>query len=77
MHLFVSFILKAVAVFIKDVVLYDVWETDNCQSPVSRLHSPLCALERHRVTHQQFISEFYKLTRPSDVRAAGRCCPFG
>ncbi|XP_037642391.1 vasoactive intestinal polypeptide receptor-like [Sebastes umbrosus] len=34
MHLFVSFILKAVAVFIKDVVLYDVWETDNCQSPV-------------------------------------------
>ncbi|KAL3054769.1 hypothetical protein OYC64_017660 [Pagothenia borchgrevinki] len=35
MHLFVSFILKAVAVFIKDVVLYDVGETDNCQSPVS------------------------------------------
>ncbi|CAK6967900.1 vasoactive intestinal polypeptide receptor-like [Scomber scombrus] len=35
MHLFVSFILKAVAVFIKDVVLYDVGETVNCQSPVS------------------------------------------
>uniref|UniRef100_A0A8C2XVH0 Vasoactive intestinal peptide receptor 1a n=1 Tax=Cyclopterus lumpus TaxID=8103 RepID=A0A8C2XVH0_CYCLU len=34
MHLFVSFILKAVAVFIKDVVLYEVGETDNCQSPV-------------------------------------------
>ncbi|XP_068594392.1 vasoactive intestinal polypeptide receptor-like [Cebidichthys violaceus] len=34
MHLFVSFILKAVAVFIKDVVLYGVGETDNCQSPV-------------------------------------------
>ncbi|KAM8727485.1 vasoactive intestinal polypeptide receptor-like [Acanthopagrus schlegelii] len=34
MHLFVSFILKAVAVFIKDVVLYDVGETDNCQSSV-------------------------------------------
>ncbi|XP_044075844.1 vasoactive intestinal polypeptide receptor-like isoform X1 [Siniperca chuatsi] len=33
-HLFVSFILKAVAVFIKDVVLYDVGETDNCQSSV-------------------------------------------
>uniref|UniRef100_A0A4W6CJY6 Vasoactive intestinal peptide receptor 1a n=1 Tax=Lates calcarifer TaxID=8187 RepID=A0A4W6CJY6_LATCA len=35
MHLFVSFILKAVAVFIKDVVLYDVGETENCQSSVS------------------------------------------
>uniref|UniRef100_A0A673BAR8 Vasoactive intestinal peptide receptor 1a n=1 Tax=Sphaeramia orbicularis TaxID=375764 RepID=A0A673BAR8_9TELE len=34
MHLFVSFILKAVAVFIKDVVLYDVGETENCQSTV-------------------------------------------
>ncbi|XP_029971350.1 vasoactive intestinal polypeptide receptor-like isoform X2 [Salarias fasciatus] len=34
MHLFVSFILKAVAVFIKDVVLYDVGETVNCQSPL-------------------------------------------
>nr|XP_046265237.1 vasoactive intestinal polypeptide receptor-like isoform X2 [Scatophagus argus] len=34
MHLFVSLILKAVAVFIKDVVLYDVGETDNCQSSV-------------------------------------------
>uniref|UniRef100_A0A7N6B5D5 Vasoactive intestinal peptide receptor 1a n=1 Tax=Anabas testudineus TaxID=64144 RepID=A0A7N6B5D5_ANATE len=34
MHLFVSFILKAAAVFIKDVVLYDVGETDNCQSSV-------------------------------------------
>ncbi|XP_056276382.1 vasoactive intestinal polypeptide receptor-like isoform X2 [Pseudoliparis swirei] len=34
MHLFVSFMLKAVAVFIKDVVLYDIGETDNCQSPV-------------------------------------------
>ncbi|XP_034039357.1 vasoactive intestinal polypeptide receptor-like [Thalassophryne amazonica] len=33
-HLFVSFILKAVAVFIKDVVLYEVGETDNCQSSV-------------------------------------------
>ncbi|XP_028327777.1 vasoactive intestinal polypeptide receptor-like [Gouania willdenowi] len=32
MNLFVSFILKAVTVFIKDVVLYDVGETDNCQS---------------------------------------------
>uniref|UniRef100_A0A665X9V2 Vasoactive intestinal peptide receptor 1a n=1 Tax=Echeneis naucrates TaxID=173247 RepID=A0A665X9V2_ECHNA len=30
MHLFVSFILKAVAVLIKDVVLYDVGETENC-----------------------------------------------
>uniref|UniRef100_UPI0037E75E08 vasoactive intestinal polypeptide receptor-like n=1 Tax=Semicossyphus pulcher TaxID=241346 RepID=UPI0037E75E08 len=34
MHLFVSFILKAVAVFIKDVVLYGVGATDNCQSTV-------------------------------------------
>ncbi|KAJ8276992.1 hypothetical protein GJAV_G00070200 [Gymnothorax javanicus] len=29
-HLFVSFILKAIAVFIKDVVLYDVGESDDC-----------------------------------------------
>ncbi|XP_034743002.1 vasoactive intestinal polypeptide receptor-like [Etheostoma cragini] len=35
MHLFVSFILKAVAVLLKDVVLYEVGETENCQSPVS------------------------------------------
>ncbi|XP_067461191.1 vasoactive intestinal polypeptide receptor-like [Thunnus thynnus] len=34
MHLFVSFILKAVTVFIKDVVLYDVGEIDNCQPTV-------------------------------------------
>uniref|UniRef100_A0A3P8TVW5 Vasoactive intestinal peptide receptor 1a n=1 Tax=Amphiprion percula TaxID=161767 RepID=A0A3P8TVW5_AMPPE len=34
MHLFVSFILKAVTVFVKDVVLYEVGETDNCQSSV-------------------------------------------
>ncbi|KAG9347758.1 hypothetical protein JZ751_003772 [Albula glossodonta] len=32
MHLFVSFILKAIAVFIKDVVLYDVGESENCSS---------------------------------------------
>uniref|UniRef100_A0A8C7YVQ7 Vasoactive intestinal peptide receptor 1b n=1 Tax=Oryzias sinensis TaxID=183150 RepID=A0A8C7YVQ7_9TELE len=31
-HLFVSFILKAIAVFIKDVVLYEVGEVDNCSS---------------------------------------------
>uniref|UniRef100_A0A3Q3IU92 G-protein coupled receptors family 2 profile 2 domain-containing protein n=1 Tax=Monopterus albus TaxID=43700 RepID=A0A3Q3IU92_MONAL len=30
MHLFVSFILKAIAVFIKDVVLYEVGEVDSC-----------------------------------------------
>ncbi|KAI3375277.1 hypothetical protein L3Q82_021776, partial [Scortum barcoo] len=34
MHLFVSFILKAVAVFIKDMVLYDVGLMENCQLPV-------------------------------------------
>lgn len=32
MHLFVSFILKAIAVFIKDVVLYEVGEMDDCSS---------------------------------------------
>uniref|UniRef100_A0A7N8XBF9 Vasoactive intestinal peptide receptor 1b n=1 Tax=Mastacembelus armatus TaxID=205130 RepID=A0A7N8XBF9_9TELE len=32
MHLFVSFILKAIAVFIKDVVLYEVGEVYNCPS---------------------------------------------
>ncbi|TKS87717.1 Vasoactive intestinal polypeptide receptor [Collichthys lucidus] len=32
MHLFVSFILKAIAVFVKDVVLYEVGEVDNCSS---------------------------------------------
>lgn len=30
MHLFVSFILKAIAVFAKDVVLYEFGEVDNC-----------------------------------------------
>ncbi|XP_029931310.1 vasoactive intestinal polypeptide receptor-like [Myripristis murdjan] len=34
MNLFVSFILKAIAVFIKDVVLYEVGETENCHSSV-------------------------------------------
>ncbi|XP_023277651.1 vasoactive intestinal polypeptide receptor-like isoform X2 [Seriola lalandi dorsalis] len=34
MHLFVSFILKALAVFIKDMVLYDDVETESCQSSV-------------------------------------------
>ncbi|KAK5616731.1 Vasoactive intestinal polypeptide receptor [Crenichthys baileyi] len=34
MHLFVSLILKAVTVFIKDVVLYEVGETENCQPTV-------------------------------------------
>ncbi|XP_014857678.1 PREDICTED: vasoactive intestinal polypeptide receptor-like [Poecilia mexicana] len=34
MHLFVSLILKAITVFIKDVVLYEVGETENCQAPV-------------------------------------------
>ncbi|XP_077471691.1 vasoactive intestinal polypeptide receptor-like isoform X2 [Stigmatopora argus] len=33
-HLFVSFILKAIAVFIKDVILYDVGETESCHSSV-------------------------------------------
>ncbi|KAM6948870.1 vasoactive intestinal polypeptide receptor [Aplochiton taeniatus] len=34
MNLFVSFILKAIAVFIKDVVLYEVGESDNCHPTV-------------------------------------------
>nr|XP_020504592.1 vasoactive intestinal polypeptide receptor-like isoform X1 [Labrus bergylta] len=34
MNLFVAFILKAVAVFIKDAVLFDVRERDDCQSTV-------------------------------------------
>ncbi|XP_010900661.1 vasoactive intestinal polypeptide receptor 1b isoform X1 [Esox lucius] len=34
MHLFVSFILKAVAVFMKDVVLYEVEEVDHCPGSV-------------------------------------------
>lgn len=38
-----SLILKAVAVFIKDVVLYDVGETENCQGSVSKV-SPLPSL---------------------------------
>uniref|UniRef100_H2V7A6 Vasoactive intestinal peptide receptor 1b n=1 Tax=Takifugu rubripes TaxID=31033 RepID=H2V7A6_TAKRU len=32
MHLFVSFILKAIAVFVKDVVLYEVGEMYDCSS---------------------------------------------
>lgn len=47
MHLFVSFILKAMAVFIKDVVLYDAEETDNCQPSVSILHNPVSVLIYH------------------------------
>lgn len=44
MHLFVSFILKAIAVFIKDVVLYEVGEVDNCSSgSVSNLFKTLSA----------------------------------
>lgn len=43
MNLFVSLILKAVTVFIKDVVLYDVGETDNCQASVSAQFSYLPA----------------------------------
>lgn len=34
-HLFVAFILKAVTVFIKDVVLYEVGESEECQATVS------------------------------------------
>lgn len=34
-HLFLAFILKAVTVFIKDVILYDMGETENCKSSVS------------------------------------------
>ncbi|XP_056149785.1 vasoactive intestinal polypeptide receptor-like [Lampris incognitus] len=34
MNLFLSFILKAIAVFMKDVVLYEVGEIDNCHSSV-------------------------------------------
>lgn len=43
MNLFVSFILKAIAVFIKDVVLYEVGETDNCHSSVSKSCRSLCS----------------------------------
>lgn len=41
MHLFVSFILKAIAVFIKDVVLYEVGEVDNCSTGSVSLFSRL------------------------------------
>lgn len=34
-NLFVAFILKAMAVFIKDVVLYEAGQTDDCLPPVS------------------------------------------
>lgn len=43
MHLFVAFILKAIAVFIKDVVLYEVGEVDNCSTgSVSSLSGLRC-----------------------------------
>jgi len=35
MNLFVSFILKATSVFVKDVVLYVAEESDECNSSVS------------------------------------------
>ncbi|MEQ2286267.1 Vasoactive intestinal polypeptide receptor [Ameca splendens] len=49
MHLFVSFILKAIAVFIKDVVLYEFGEVDNCSpgSEVQPLSSPPGASVKH------------------------------
>lgn len=39
-HLFVAFILKAVTVFIKDVVLYEVGETEECHGTVSASPAP-------------------------------------
>ncbi|XP_048826972.1 vasoactive intestinal polypeptide receptor 1b [Brienomyrus brachyistius] len=36
MNLFVSFILKAIAVFIKDAILYEVGEPENCPSKMVR-----------------------------------------
>lgn len=39
-HLFVAFILKAVTVFIKDVVLYEVGETEECHGTVSPSPAP-------------------------------------
>lgn len=71
MHLFVAFILKAVAVFIKDVVLYDVGETDSCQSSVSMLH----ALQHlHCRTWTFYLSGWWMLTRPSDVLGTQAMC---
>ena len=58
MHLFVSFILKAIAVFIKDVVLYEVGEVDNCSSgSVSYLPTTLLlfAVGVLRLTTQGFL----------------------
>lgn len=67
MHLFVAFILKAMAVFIKDVVLYDVGEMDNCQSSVSRPRLPNGA-HRTRVT---LLNDFLAFASPSDIAVAG------
>ncbi len=61
MHLFVSFILKAVAVFIKDVVLYDVGETDNCQSSVSTLRTLPSALLKALISLAILLAKPYIL----------------
>ena len=58
MHLFVSFILKAVAVFIKDVVLYDVGETENCQSSVRALYTPPTPPSLRAVEHSRLIRQY-------------------
>lgn len=63
MHLFVAFILKAMAVFIKDVVLYDVGETENCQSSVSSPRLP-DGVHHTRVT---LLSDFLAFASPSDI----------
>ncbi|XP_042366813.1 vasoactive intestinal polypeptide receptor 1b [Plectropomus leopardus] len=58
MHLFVSFILKAIAVFIKDVVLYDVGEVDNCSSGSQRACLMLTFVDLHLLDSLFLIKKY-------------------
>ena len=60
MHLFVSFILKAIAVFIKDVVLYEVGEVDNCSPGSVSVCVCVCLL-----IHESVFLGFLKCVRLS------------
>ncbi|TNN88817.1 Vasoactive intestinal polypeptide receptor [Liparis tanakae] len=69
MHLFVSFILKAIAVFVKDVVLYEVGEVDNCSSGSVSM-SPKMRLVFAADSHRRHPPAAYRCTtHPPSPRA--------
>ncbi|RXM98196.1 Vasoactive intestinal polypeptide receptor [Acipenser ruthenus] len=54
MHLFMSFILRAVAVFVKDVVLFESGESDHCfVGSITDFHTTLVTLHSGYVCYRQ------------------------